>query len=137
RQPAFLEARTTLTIGTRWDVGPDPIQRSVYRHELDSFALLSRSFFRGRLLLSGGIRSNIYRVVERFTPDQISLQTSPYHILFLEQQIQVDLRDDARRTTKGAYFRMGIHEAGFFLPASWDYIRLTPEARGYIPLPAN
>src|SRR5690606_1438743 len=79
----------------------------------------------------------IYRVVERFTPDQISLQTSPYHILFLEQQIQVDLRDDARRTTKGAYFRMGIHEAGFFLPASWDYIRLTPEARGYIPLPAN
>jgi outer membrane protein assembly factor BamA len=137
RQPAFLEPRTTLTIGNRWDVGPDPIQRSVYRHEVDTFALLSRSFFKGRLQLSGGIRSNVYRVVERFTPDQIALQTSPYHLVLLEQRVQLDLRDDARRTTRGALFKLGLQEAGFFLPASWDYLRVTPEARGYIPLPAN
>ncbi|NLY93842.1 MAG: BamA/TamA family outer membrane protein [Myxococcales bacterium] len=137
RQPAFLEPRTTLTIGNGWDVGPDPIQRSVYRHEVETYLLLSRGFFDGRLQLSGGIRSNVYRVVDRFTPDQISLQTSPYHLVFLEQRIQLDLRDDARRTTRGAFFRLGLQEAGFFLPASWDYVRLTPEARGYIPLPAN
>lgn len=135
RQPAFLEARTTLTMGSRWDVGPDPIQRSVYRHELDTFAMVSRSFLSGRLLVQAGLRSNLYRVIERYTPEAIQYRTSPYHLMLFEQRIQLDLRDDARKTTRGAFFQLGLQEAGFILPSSWDYIRLTPEARGYIPLP--
>lgn len=135
RQPAFIEARTTLTMGSRWDVGPDPIQRSVYRHELDTFAMVSRSFFGGRLLISAGLRSNLYRVIDRYTPEAIQYRTSPYHLMLFEQRIQLDLRDDARKTTRGAFFQLGLQEAGYILPSSWDYLRVTPEARGYLPLP--
>jgi hypothetical protein len=33
------------------------------------------------------------------------------------------------------YFSFGVQHAGYFLPSDWDYVRLTQDTRGYIPLP--
>src|SRR5262249_33694461 len=57
------------------------------------------------------------------------------HLLFLEQNARLDLRDQPLSPRRGAYFSTRIHEAGFVLPASWNYLRVLPEARGYAPLP--
>ncbi len=67
---------------------------------------------------------------------QLIDEQSSYALPFVEQRITVDLRDDAIKPSKGGYLRMLAHEA-FRLPndiASWNYIRITPEARGYVPL---
>lgn len=59
---------------------------------------------------------------------------SSHRLFFLEQRLTLDLRDDATKPTKGAYFRMTVHEAIRIWDKSWNYIRLAPEARGYAPL---
>jgi len=65
---------------------------------------------------------------------------SSYRLPFIEQRLALDLRDDAAKPTKGAYFRVVAHEAIQFGKDtnigehSWNYIRLTPEARGYVPV---
>jgi outer membrane protein assembly factor BamA len=57
-------------------------------------------------------------------------------VLFLEQIATLDLRDDSRNPTEGAFFSIGMQEAGLVAPgiSSWDYVRVLAEARGYVPL---
>jgi outer membrane translocation and assembly module TamA len=129
RQPAFFEPRTTLVTGARWDLGPDPF-KAYFRHDITALIGPERYFFDGRLFLGIHVNENI------FIPRDPEVQTpSPYEVMFLDQIIRLDLRDNPRDPRYGAYFGISVHEAGYFLPASWDYIRLTPEARGYVPLP--
>jgi outer membrane protein assembly factor BamA len=141
RQPAFIEARTTLTATSRWDLGPDPNQPSVFRHDLDQAITLSRPFFGGRLLISNAFRVNLYRLADQLNEglSRIPSGTSNYHLMFFEQHIQLDLRDDARSPHRGALLSLGLEEAGVARAAigfsDWTYFRITPEARGYIPLP--
>jgi outer membrane protein assembly factor BamA len=64
---------------------------------------------------------------------------SSYRLPFVEERISLDLRDDAARPTKGGYFRVSAHQAikfgdGDWGQRSWNYLRLTPEARGYVPI---
>ncbi len=59
---------------------------------------------------------------------------SSYRLPFLEQRVSLDLRDDATRPNKGGYFLMSAHEAVRIWEPSWNYLRLTPEVRGYAPL---
>jgi outer membrane protein assembly factor BamA len=65
---------------------------------------------------------------------------SSYRLPYIEQRLSLDLRDDVAKPTKGAYFRVVAHEAIQFGKDtnigqySWNYIRLTPEARGYVPV---
>ena len=133
RQPAFLESRTNLIFSTTWDYGPDPLRRGFVRHDIDSWIGPQRTFLQDRLLLTAAIHGNLYRVGAR-PPDDPTIPAD-YELLFLEQFVRLDLRDDPRTPRRGAYFSLGVHEAGFFLPSSWDYLRFTPEARGYLPLP--
>ena len=141
RQPAFIEARTTFTATSRWDLGPDPNQPTVFRHDLDQGLTLSRPFFGGRLLISTAFRVNLYRLANRLNEglDQIPSGTSNYHLMFFEQHVQLDLRDDARSPHRGALLTLGLQEAGVARAkvglSDWTYFRITPEARGYIPLP--
>lgn len=130
RQPAFIEPRTTLAVGARWDLGPDPF-KAYFRHDLTAFIGPERYFFDGRLFLALRLNENIFIPRE---PDQRNVP-SAYEVMFLEQVMRLDLRDNPRDPRYGAYFGMAVHEAGFFLPASWDYLRVTPEVRGYVPLP--
>jgi outer membrane translocation and assembly module TamA len=129
RQPAFFEPRTTLVIGARWDLGPDPF-RAYFRHDITASIGPERYFFDGRLLLALHLNENVF--IPRDTGAQIP---SAYDVMFFDQVVRLDLRDNPRDPRYGAYFGIGVHEAGYFLPAGWDYIRVTPEARGYVPLP--
>jgi len=135
RWPAFLEPRTSLVGGITHEYGPAPFL-NFFRHELDGRLGLERSFFDGRLYLSGGVRGNL------FFPDddqrvRIRSLREETRALILEQSIYLDLRDQPRDPREGAYVAVGLQESGFGGVSSWDYVRLTAEARGYIPLPAG
>lgn len=130
-QPAFIEARTTLAAHTRWDLGPDPFGGRFFRSDLVVGVGPERRFLGGALLASTSINAN------RF--DEISeVQDGPYPdytVAFFQHRLQLDLRDNPRRPRKGTYFAATLQHAGYVLPSDWDYVRVTPEARGYVPLP--
>jgi len=135
RWPAFLEPRTSLVGGITHEYGPAPFL-NFFRHELDGRLGLERSFFDGRVYLSGGVRGNL------FFPDddqrvRIRSLREETRALILEQSIYLDLRDQPRNPREGVYVAIGLQESGFGGVSSWDYVRVTAEARGYIPLPAG
>lgn len=129
RQPAFIESRTTLVFASRYDLGPDPFL-FFFRHDLDAAIGVRRNFFDGRLSVAIGLHANVYRIAEDF-PDRAPFPPSDYELLFLEQGIQLDLRDDTRNPTKGAYFSVEAHESALL---TFDYLRFVPDARAYVPL---
>jgi len=133
RQPGFLEPRTTLVLGSDYDFGPDPYD-TFFRHRVDSRATAERNFWRHRIFASFGLRSSFYRVDEdaRFQDGGTPADSD---LIFLEGVVRLDLRDDPQRPHGGFYLQTVAHVAGFFLPSSWDYVRLTPDVRAYIPLP--
>jgi outer membrane translocation and assembly module TamA len=57
-----------------------------------------------------------------------------YYLPFIEERVTVDLRDDAANPTLGAYFSLSLHEAVRIMEKTWNYIRLTPDVRGYVPI---
>jgi outer membrane protein assembly factor BamA len=128
RQPAFLEARTTLVARVRWDRGPDPYGGRFLRHDLIAGVGPERDFFNGKLRLSSSINTDL------FLPDS----QDPYpntEVAYLYHVARIDLRNNARNPRRGVYFSFGVQHAGYFLPSDWDYVRLTQDTRGYIPLP--
>lgn len=146
KQPHFFEPRTILTTASEWDYGPDPYQGNYTRHDLDIWTGPGRYFFRHVLYLSSTFHLNLFLPDEpgdtgnqnRASSDQ-SAQCSNwlqnYYVTFIQHTIQVDLRDDARRPHSGSFYALTVQHAGYFLPSYWDYLRITPEARAYIPLP--
>jgi hypothetical protein len=132
RQPSFLESRTNLVVGARYDVGPDVNTGDFQRHVVDAWVGPERSFFGGKLYLNASVHA-LY-----FSPFKIASTVRDqvqYGITFLEQTIRLDLRDDAVQPHAGFFFQVGLQEAGDLLPGSWSYFRATPEARAYAPLP--
>jgi outer membrane protein assembly factor BamA len=130
-QPGVFDPRTSLFVESRWDYGPDPFLL-FFRHDFGVATGLDRGFFKQRLQARLAIHQEIMQVGRR----QPIVEDAPssYRLPFLEQRVSLDLRDDAANPTKGAYFRVGVHEALKFWEPSWNYLRLTPEARGYAPL---
>jgi translocation and assembly module TamA len=53
---------------------------------------------------------------------------------YLEQRITLDLRDDPIETHSGIYASLAIQEGFQFLGKGFQYLRLLPEVRGYLPL---
>jgi outer membrane protein assembly factor BamA len=130
RQPGFVEARTTLVALARWDLGPDPYGGRFLRHDILAGIGPERYFFEGKLLLTSTINTDL------FLPEKQDLYpnteaTYMYHVA------RVDLRDDPRNTHRGSYFSFGVQHGGYFLPSDWNYVRLTQDSRGYIPLPGG
>ncbi len=128
RQPAFIERRTNLLISGRYEFGPDPIDR-YFRHFVDGGITIQRNFFDGRLNASLGVHANVFEVADTFE-DEANAPSS-FETLFLQAQVQLDLRDDSRNPTSGLYAAANIQAAGLL---SWNYIRLVPEIRLYAPL---
>lgn len=54
--------------------------------------------------------------------------------LILQATSYLDLRDDPRSPTTGGYIGIDFQGGGFGGTSSWDYLRFTADARGYIPL---
>ena len=131
RRPAFLEARTIAALRFRHDWGPDPFEL-FRRHDLQMSGRLSRPFFNGRLLVSGGLNYDLYFVI-----DNAPQFPNSYRVLFIDQRITVDLRDDSRSPRKGFFFTVGSQQSPIQLKRSWSYIRVTPEVRAYAPLPLS
>ncbi len=132
RQPSFLEPRTTLTLGGNWDLGPDPYQ-GFFRHDIDAFVGPERSFFDSRLLLALRFRYNVFFPISNGPGE--TAPPSQYQLPFFELFGRLDLRDQPKSPRAGIYLQLGVQEGGYGIPASWKYIRLTPEIRGYVPLP--
>ncbi|MCA9529834.1 MAG: BamA/TamA family outer membrane protein [Myxococcales bacterium] len=134
RQPGFVEPRTTLIVSAQHTFGPDPYD-TFFRHRVDTEVALERAFFGGKLFTRVGLHNSLYRVPSGEHTFDGGPPPSNSVITFPEQIVRLDLRDDPQRPHGGAYFEVNAQEAGYFLPSSWDYVRLTTDARLYAPLP--
>jgi outer membrane protein insertion porin family/translocation and assembly module TamA len=129
QRPAFIEPRTTAAIRFRHDWGPDPYEL-FRRHDIQVSGQLSRPFLGGRLLLTGSLNYDAYLVVD----NDPRFPTS-YQVVFFDERVVIDLRDDSRSPRAGFFFQVGSQQSPVQLKRSWQYVRVTPEVRGYIPLP--
>lgn len=139
--PAFLEARTMLRLTVGWDRGPDPYGAKFVRDDIDIGLGPSRGFFRNRLNVSVSTHFNAY--IPQFVYGSLNqeeqttatnlLHTERYNLLFLQQILEWDTRDDRTSTRQGTLARIEVHET--LPPSEWFYLRITPELRHYLPLP--
>lgn len=134
RQPGFIEPRTTGIVSASHDFGPDPYD-VFFRHRVDPELAVERTFWKGILYARLGLHNTLY-----FVPGgQVRLDgTAPPSdsvLTFWEQIIRLDLRDDAVRPHTGFFVQVALQQAGYFIPSSWDYLRVLPDVRAYIPLP--
>jgi len=132
-QPGVFEPRTALVAEARWDFGPDPFLL-FFRHDLGVVLGLERGFLRQRLTLRVAVHQDILEVTDRQPLIDQASAPSSYRLPFLEQRVVLDLRDDSANPSKGAYFRVGVHEGARLWDPSWNYVRVTPDARGYVPI---
>jgi outer membrane protein assembly factor BamA len=133
-QPGVIERRTRLISEARWEQGPDPFLL-FFRHDIGVSVGLERAFARERrLTIRVALHQDVMQVSKRQPIVEQEEVPSSYRLPFVEQRISLDLRDDAVQPTKGAYLATSLHEAMQLWEPSWNYVRLTPEARGYVPI---
>lgn len=130
-QPGVIEPRTHLRSRLVWDYGPDPFLL-FFRHAFGVSVGLLRGFFKQRLVVEVAAHQEFMQVSAR-QPIATEVPSS-YVLPFLEQRVILDLRNQVVSPSYGAYFAVSAHEAFHVSSRSWNYLRLTPEARGYVPL---
>lgn len=129
-QPNALERRTVVIGTASWDLGPDPFF-GFFRHDVSVKVGLRRAFLKQRLSAQLSIAHDLYLIADDNAPDSVT----SYRLPFLEQQVRLDLRDDGRRPQRGAYASVTVQEAARVLGyGSWDYLRVIPDGRVYLPL---
>jgi hypothetical protein len=136
--PAFLEARTSLRFTAAWDRGPDPYGAKFIRDDFDIGLGPARGFLKNRLNAAASIHYNPYIPRNTYGNAAERANTAPlrderYHLLFVQQVLEWDTRDDHNNPTRGTYARLEVHET--LPPSAWGYVRLTPELREYFALP--
>lgn len=136
RQPGFIEPRLALLVNAAYIYGPDPFD-TFFRHRIDTGLAVERDFFEGKLYLRLGIVNSVFRVPAGEVTYNGMPAPSDSVVTYFQQIIRLDFRNDLVRPHKGAMLLLDVQEAGYILPSSWDYIRLVPEVRFYIPLPAH
>jgi translocation and assembly module TamA len=69
-------------------------------------------------------------------PLALGCQRDPCFVLlsYLEQTVTWDTRDDPLEPRKGRYLALSLQEGGGPLGGTFDYLRILPEARGYLSL---
>jgi translocation and assembly module TamA len=55
-------------------------------------------------------------------------------LAFLEQRLTYDLRDNSLEPTRGVFLALSLQEGTRYLGGGYDYLRLLPEVRGYVPI---
>lgn len=138
RWPGFLEPRTALIAGVSYEYGPAPLV-AYPRHEFDARLGLERTFFldrRNNLYLAGWVRGNLF-FPEGDQGVRIDSARESTGVLILQATSYLDLRDNPNDPHEGAYFAADLQAGGFGGVSSWDYLRFTAEARGYVPLGAG
>jgi outer membrane protein assembly factor BamA len=153
KQPAFIEARTTLSATVRFDRGPDPYGGDYSRSDFLAGLGPERSFFNGKLRLAATINLNVFVPTQKAPPttnttpsdmtpsdmaEPVVIQANyypNYFATYMQYTAVVDLRNDPREPRRGAYFGLTVQTSGYLLPSDWNYVRITPDLRGYVPLP--
>ena len=136
RQPGFLEPRMALLANAAYHYGPDPYD-TFFRHRVDTELAIDRDFLEGKLYLRLGVLNSVYRVPPGQTRFNGMPTPSNSMVTFLEQILRLDLRGDPVRPHAGFFAQLAVQEAGYFLPSNWDFVRMLPDVRFYIPLPAR
>ena len=138
-QPDLLWPLTQLTFTLGYDVGVEyPYQYHGPRTQLG----MSRGLWRGRVRV--GLSYN-FQLLEFFDTDPVVLadpaQTgqvfgyaNPYRLGWWQEDFTLDLRDRPLDAHKGAYVGVSVEEGGVYAAGAFTYEKLTPEARGYVPL---
>lgn len=136
RQPSFIEARTSFSIIGRWDIGRDPYTNDA-RTDLLGGAGPERAFWDGRVRATVTYNINAYLPQKEPIRDGIvpHLRYPSYYATYFQYSLVLDVRDKPREPRRGAYVALTVQHAPSFLPGDWDYVRFTPDFRGYVPLP--
>jgi outer membrane protein assembly factor BamA len=129
-QPRFPEHRTVFFSENVHDYGPDPYL-GYFRHDITLSAGLRRKFFQQTFLVQVAVEQDLYLITDDDATTQDGEPVSSYFLPFLEQTLQLDLRNDAHRATKGVYLAVTVQEALSLGYGSWRYVRVLPEARAY------
>jgi len=136
RQPTFLEARTSFSVIGRWDIGRDPYTNDA-RSDLLGGAGPERAFWDGRVRATFTYNINAYLPQDQ--PDREGvvphIRYPAYYATYFQYSLVLDVRDAPREPKRGAYVALTVQHAPHFVPGDWDYVRVTPDVRGYFPLP--
>lgn len=145
-QPAFVEGRTTGSLGFDFNLFPVLYAQSEANSpvvgflELRGRAALDRAFFGHRLRLSLSFNGQHEEPVDYASlslgkrVDANDSLLDPLLITFPELAVNLDLRDDPLEPTSGAYFSLNAQTALPSAASDTSDLRLRPEARGYVPI---
>ena len=132
-----LEGRTAMRIGAAYVWGPDPYD-TFFRHRVDSVVGLERKFLlRERLFVSIGVHNSVYRVPDGATTKSGEPAPADSLVTNFYQRARFDFRDSETQPRRGAMLQVELQEAGITDISSWRYVRTTPDARAYLPLPLD
>jgi outer membrane protein assembly factor BamA len=136
RQPTFVEARTSFSVIGRWDIGRDPYTNDA-RSDLLAGAGPERAFWDGRVRATFTYNINAYLPQDREPREGTTphIRYPAYYATYFQYSLVLDVRDAPREPKRGAYVALTVQHAPSFVPGNWDYVRVTPDVRGYFPLP--
>jgi outer membrane protein assembly factor BamA len=78
--------------------------------------------------------SRIDEAVDDATRMELGLDDGAYRLGFYEQSVVLDLRDDPVEPRLGGYAEVRVEEGTRAAGGELDYLRVTPEVRGFLPL---
>jgi translocation and assembly module TamA len=133
-EPGLIEARTKLLVDGLLDYGPDPFL-GFLRWDIAVSLGAERSFFRRALSTRLALQHDRYLVNAGQEPIGDEPVPDSYAYSFLEQELQLDLRDDEVRPRQGAWFALRTSESVRMPLSDWTLLQVAPDARAYLPLP--
>jgi translocation and assembly module TamA len=138
-QPDFIAPWYDL----KWIVGYDVGIDYAYQYHGPRTTLgVTRPLWHNRINLGLSYNFNFlmfFNTVPAFQDDphaagQLYGYTNPYRVAWLQEDFSIDLRDKPLAPHKGAYFGTSLEEGALYFGGSFDYEKLMPEARFYIPI---
>jgi translocation and assembly module TamA len=133
-QPGLIEARTELVSDGLLDYGPDAF-RGFFRWDIALSLGLQRAFLRRALSARVALQHDRYLVDDGQTTSDGEPVPESYAYSFLEQELQLDLRDDQVRPRRGVWLSLRSAESVRMPLSDWSTLLLAPDARVYVPLP--
>ncbi|MGC4123171.1 MAG: BamA/TamA family outer membrane protein [Myxococcales bacterium] len=140
-QPEIIGHNTSLTLNLGVERNVDTAFRSVsasagvglvYRR-WQHFEL-APSFQFQLFKLSGAAASAVTASSQEAVLDACAAAGQLCRLAYLEQRVAYDLRDNPVETTRGAYFSLSLQEGSRYLGGAYDYVRVLPAVRAYLPL---
>jgi len=100
-------------------------------HGLKASAGLDRPFWRERIW--AGVSWN-FQLKDFYDTVLDFGDLDPYRPAWLEQYLELDLRDDVSSPRAGFWATVRVEEGFEYVASEYTYVKVTPEVRGYIPL---